>query len=285
MPIFQSSSLVKFPSMQENESQLPFTDRMGMLIASVLLTFALTRLFESPRLTVSISLPGFYYAIPLTLGSLMTLLAAALTAAGMDWLTREHPASEGKRYSLEHLLLPTLTAFVMGTPLNLLADSPAWWSGFVFGALLLAAVCTAEYIAIDPATPSFSLARAGLTAVAYALFLILVTSLRFSGARMALIVPSIFIVAGLISLRILHLDGKDRWDFPWAFGIALVCAQIGAGLHYWPLSPVQFGVALTGPLYALTMLSASLAEDIPLRRAIAAPALILGMAWVIAIFL
>lgn len=270
--------------MQENRSQLPSTDRMGMLIASVLLTFALTRLFQSPGLTLSLSLPGFYYAFPLTLGSFMSLFAAALTAAGMDWLTRDHPAS-GKHSNLEHLLLPTLTAFVMGTPLNLLADSPAWWSGFVFGAVLLAAVCIAEYIAIDPASPSYGLARAGLTAVAYALFLVLVTSLRFSGARMVLITPSIFIVAGLISLRILHLDGTDRWDFPWAVGIGLVCAQIGAGLHYWPLSPVQFGLAVTGPLYALTMLSVSLAENIPMRRAAIAPAVIVGAAWFVAIFL
>lgn len=270
--------------MQDTRPQFPSADRMGMLIASVLLTFALTRLFESPGLTLSISLPGFYYAIPLTLGSFMTLFAAALTAAGMDWVTRDHPAA-GKRSNLEHLLLPTLTAFVMGTPLNLLTDSPAWWSGFILGAALLTAVCIAEYISIDPSSPSYGFARAGLTAVAYALFLVLLTSLRFSGARMILVIPSIFLVAGLISLRILHLDGEDRWDFPWAFGIGLVCAQIGAGLQYWPLSPVQFGLVLTGPLYALTMLSISLAENTPFRRAVISPAVVVGVAWVTAIFL
>ncbi|MBI2330962.1 MAG: hypothetical protein HYU84_02075 [Chloroflexi bacterium] len=270
--------------MQENRSQLPSTDRMGMLIASVLLTFALSRLIQSPGLTLSLSLPGFYYAFPLTLGSFLTLLAAALTAAGMDWLTRDHPSAE-KRSPREHLLLPTLTAFVMGTPLAILSDSSAWWWGFIVGAVLLAAVCIAEYISIDPSAPSYGFARAGLTAVAYALFLILVTSLRFSGARMVLVIPSVLIVAGLISLRILHLDGTDRWDFPWAVGIGLVCAQIGAGLHYWPLSPVQFGLAVTGPLYALTMLSTSLTENIPLRRAMVGPIVVAGVAWIAAIFL
>lgn len=270
--------------MQENRSHLPSADRMGMLIASVLLTFALTRFIQSPGLTLSLSLPGFYYAFPITLGSFLTLSAAALTAAGMDWLTRDHPAAK-ERSNREHLLLPTLTAFVMGTPLSLLANTPAWWTGFVFGAVLLTAVCIAEYISIDPATPSYGFARAGLTAVAYALFLVLVTSLRFSGARMVLVIPSAFIVAGLISLRILHLDGADRWDFPWAIGIGLVCAQIGAGLHYWPLSPVQFGLALTGPLYALTMVSVSLADNTPLRRAVIGPAIAVGLAWVAAVFL
>jgi hypothetical protein len=150
---------------------------------------------------------------------------------------------------------------------------------------LLTGVFLAEYIAIDPSAPFYTFARAGLTALAYALFLILATSLRFSGARLFLDIPVIFIVAALISLRILHLDGTDRWDFPWAIGIGLVCAQMSAGLHYWHLTPIQFGLALTGPLYALTMLSASLTENIPLRRAAINPIIIMGLAWISIIFL
>ncbi|MBK6646420.1 MAG: hypothetical protein IPG44_11875 [Anaerolineales bacterium] len=264
--------------MQERHSPLPSADRMGMLIASVLLTFALSRMIETPGLTLSLSLPGFYYAFPITLGTVMTLFAAALTAAGMDWLLREHPAA-GERSHREHLLLPALTAFVLGTPLALLSTSEAWWPGIAFGAALFTAVCIAEYISMDPSTPLYGPARAGLTAVAYALFLVLATSLRFSGARMVLVIPALFFVAGLISLRILHLDGTDRWDFPWAFGIGLICAQVGAGLHYWPLTPVQFGLALTGPLYALALLSMSLSENTPLRRAVMGPALIVLAAW------
>ena len=255
-----------------------------MLIASILLAFVLTRLIQSPRFTLVITLPGFYFAYPLTLSSVMTLLAAALTASGMDWLAREHP-SLGQKPNIEQLMLPTLTTFVMGAPLALLSERSAWWIGFALSAVLLAGVFLAEYIAIDPSAPPYVFARAGLTALSYALFLILATSLRFSGARLFLFVPVIFIVAGLISLRILHLDGTDRWDFPWAIGIGLVCAQIGAGLHYWNLTPIQFGLALTGPLYALTTLSASLTQNIPLRRAAIGPAILVGLAWATAIFL
>lgn len=270
--------------MQDKRFYLPSTDRIGVLIASVLLAFALTRLIQSPRLTLTLSLPGFYFAFPLTLGTFMTILAAALTAAGMDWLTRTHPSLK-KRPNTEHLMLPTITTFVMGAPLALLPDDRAWWVGFAFSAVLLMAVFLAEYITVNPSAPTYALARAGLTALAYALFLILATSLRFSGARMFLLVPAIFIVAGLISLRVLHLDGTDRWDFPWAIGIGIICAQIGAGLHYWPLMPIQFGLALTGPLYALTTLSVSLAENTPLRRAVVGPVIILGLAWISAIFI
>ena len=269
--------------MQENRSRLSSADRVGVLIASVLLTFALTRLIQSPRFTLTITLPGFYFAYPLTLGTIMTILAAALTATGMDWLTSSHPAL-GQKPNIEHLMLPTLTTFVIGAPLALL-DGTAWWIGFALGAIILLIVFQAEYTTIDPSAPAYGFARAGLTALAYALFLILVTSLRFSGVRMFLLVPIVFIAAGLICLRILHLDGKDRWDFPWAIGIAFVCAQIGAGLHYWPVIPTQFGLALTGPLYALTMLSVNLTENIPLPRASLGPAIIMGLTWVSAIFL
>ncbi|MBI3152852.1 MAG: hypothetical protein HYZ21_12005 [Chloroflexi bacterium] len=270
--------------MQENRSYLPSADRIGVLIASVLLAFALTRLIQSPSFTIALELPGFYFALPLTLGTFMTILAAALAAAGMDWLTRSHPALSGKT-NVEHLMLPTITTFVIGAPLSLLPNGMVWWVGFAFGAILLLIVFLAEYITINPSAPSYALARAGLTALAYALFLILAASLRFSGARMVMLVPATFIVAALISLRILHLDGTDRWDFPWAIGIGIICAQIGAGLHYWPLTPVQFGLVLTGPFYALTMLSVSLAEDIPLRRAVVGPAIVVGLAWASAIFL
>jgi hypothetical protein len=270
--------------MQENRSYLPSANRLGILIASVLLAFALTRIIQSPRFTLTITLPGFYFAYPITLGTAMTILAAALTATGMDWITRDHPAL-GQKPNIEHLMLPTLTTFVAGAPLALLSNGTTWWVSLAFSAILLVSVFLAEYITIDQSAPSYGFARAGLTALSYALFLILVTSLRFSGARMFVLVPITFIATALISLRILHLDGKDRWDFPWAIGISIVCAQISAGLHYWPLMPIQFGLALTGALYGLTMLSASLTENIPLRRAAIGPTIIVGLAWVSAIFL
>jgi hypothetical protein len=271
--------------MFENRSLLPPAERVGILVSSVLLTYALTRIVQSPRFTLSVTLPGFYFAYPLGLNTAMTLLAAALAAAGMDWLTRDHP-SLGKRSNVEHLLLPTLTTFVIGGPLGILPEGGVWWVALALGAFLLVGVFLAEYITIDPSAPNYGLARAGLTALAFALFLILATGLRFTGARMFVLVPFLFLGAGLISLRILHLDGTDHWDFPWAAGIGIVCAQLGAGLHYWPLTPVQFGLALTGPLYALTVLSGGLnTENIPLRRAIVGPLLIVGAAWVVVLFL
>ncbi|GAB4539004.1 MAG: hypothetical protein Fur002_03420 [Anaerolineales bacterium] len=266
----------------QNRSWLPPADRVGMLVASLLLAFALTRLIQSPRLTLSIALPGFYFAYPLTLATGVTLLAAALSGAGMNWLAGEARAATP---SAAHLALPTLTAFVLGSFLNLLPNGAAWWGGLAAAGLLLAGVFLAEYIAIEPASPLYGVARASLTALAYALFLMSAAALRFAGMRMFALAPSIFLVAGLISLRILLLDSSMRWNFAWAAGIGVVCMQIGGGLHYWNITPLQFGLALIGPFYGLTLFAEQLAENIPARRAAFAPAFIAGFAWAAAFFL
>ncbi len=266
------------------EGKSPLTDRIGMLTAVILLAYAVARIVQTPELALTISLPGFYFVYPLSIGTAISVMAAGLTATGMDWIIRSHPALE-KKPTTEHWMLPTLTAFIIGAPLSILPNGVIWWLGFAFGAVLLALVFTAEYIVVDPTASNYAIARAGLTSLSYALFFILVISLRFASLRLFLLLPVLLLAAGLISLRILHLDGTDRWDFPWAIGIGIISVQLGAGLHYWPLTPIQYGLALTGPLYALTMLSTNITEGIPIRRATTTPGIILTLAWVTAIFL
>jgi hypothetical protein len=144
---------------------------------------------------------------------------------------------------------------------------------------LLVLVFLAEYIVVEPSAPNYALASAGLTALSFAVYLILTTALRFSGARLFLMAPILFVATGLVSLRTLHLRVSQKWEYNWAVGIALVSTQIGAGLHYWPVSPVQFGLALLGPLYALSTLTGNLLEGIPLRRAMIEPLIALALSW------
>jgi Protein of unknown function (DUF5656) len=267
-----------------DESKSPLTDQISMLTAVILLAYAIARIVHTPELSLTVSLPGFYFVYSLSINTAISLLAAGLAATGMDWIIRSHPALE-KRPTTEHWMLPTLTAFIIGAPLSILPNGLIWWLGFALGAILLILVFIAEYIVVDPIASNYALARAGLTALSYALFFILVISLRFANLRLFLLLPVLLVAAGLISLRILHLDGTDRWDFPWAIGIGIISTQLGAGLHYWPLSPIQYGLVLTGPLYALTMLSANITEGIPIRRASTTPSVILMLTWATAIFL
>ncbi len=270
--------------MQARSRYLPDPNRVGVLAAAVLLTYALTRLVNAPALTLAVQLPGFYFAYPITLSTAMTLVAAGLTASGMDWLLRSHPALQ-ETNTLEHWLLPALTAFIIGVLLDNLPSGSVWWAAFAIGGGLLISVFLAEYVTVDPGAPLYALAAAGLTALSYTLFLLFVIALRIGAARLFLSAPAIFLAGGLVALRTLHLRLGGSWEFPWAIGIGLVSAQLAAGLHYWPLTALQAGLILLGPLYALTALAYSLSQDVPIRSAFAEPAVILGGLWIAAIFL
>ncbi|HEX9332922.1 MAG TPA: hypothetical protein VF896_13610 [Anaerolineales bacterium] len=263
---------------------LPDPDRIGMLTSTVLLAFALTHLIQAPEFNLEVQLPGFFFLIPLNLSTAMGVLTAGLTATGMDWLLRGHP-SLGGRSTYQWWLLPTLTTFVIGVPLSILPDGIAWWVGFAVTGTFLFLVFMAEYIVVDPGAPYYAISIAGLTAISYTLFFILAVALRYSNARLYILAPALFLAAVLASLRILHLHLSGRWEYAWSVGIAFACIQIASGLHYWPLSPIQFGLILIGSLYGLTNLAINLGEDQPARRAVLEPAIIIALCWGLAIFI
>ncbi len=267
----------------QSRSSLPDTNRIGVLTAAVLLAFALTRLLPSSQAVLQLTLGNFFLTLPVSLTTILTLLAAGVTATGMDWLLRGHPGL-GSRRTVEHWLLPMLTTFVIGVPLSLLPGGASWWITFAIAGLALVTVFIAEYVAVDSTAPSYSAATGLLTALSFAVYLILLTTMRASSPRLILSVPVVFLAGGMVSLRALHLRLR-RWEFAWAGGVALILAQLASALHYWPLSPIQFGLALLGPLYALTSLAGSLGEEAPVRRAAIEPMLALSLAWVAAAFL
>jgi Protein of unknown function (DUF5656) len=263
---------------------LPDSDRIGMLTATVLLAFALTHLIQSPEFNIEIQLPGFFFLLPLNLSTAMGLLTAGLTATGMDWLLRGHPSLNG-RPTYQWWLLPTLTTFVIGVPLSILPAGIAWWVGFLVTGAFLFFVFVAEYIVVDSGSPYYAISMAGLTAISYTLFFVLAVALRYGSVRLYILAPALFLAATLASLRILYLRLTGRWEYAWALGIGFICVQIASGLHYWPLSPIQFGLMLTGSLYGLTSLAVNLGEDQPARRAVLEPAIVIGLCWGLAIFI
>jgi Protein of unknown function (DUF5656) len=253
---------------------LPDPARVSILTATVLLAFALTRLVSAPPYKLTIPLGGVYISLVFNLNTLLVLLAGGLTASGVDWLLRTHPSLE-KGETREHWLLPTLTALVIGVVLNTLPPTLIWWLGFGLGAAILLVVFFAEFVAVDPNDVRYPLATAVLTVFAFVIFLILAVALKASNVRLFLVAPALFLGAGLVALRTLHLRLNERWEAAWAFGIAMVTIQLGAALYYMPLTPVRFGLGLLGPVYALTSLSVSLAGGTPPRQAIFEPAIML----------
>ncbi|MCL4559375.1 MAG: hypothetical protein M1281_02015 [Chloroflexi bacterium] len=260
---------------------LPDPNHLSVLVATILLAYALTRFVNIPERELSISLPGIYLVFKLNFPTIISVVAAGLAATGMDWLLRDHPGL-GKQTTYQHLLLPSLTALVIGAPLNTLGVSLQWWIVFAMGAVLLVLVFIAEYIVVDVADVRQPPAAAGLTALSFALFLILAIALRAAGSRLYLLLPALVPAAGLVSLRTLYLRLGGRWSFAWAIGIALVIGQIATALHYWPVPPVPFGLILLGPAYALTSAVGEFEAGRWKRSKVVEPAIMLIIIWGIA---
>jgi hypothetical protein len=248
------------------------------------LALALTRIIPSPEFSLDIQFPGFLLNIPLDIKSVMGLLTAGLTASGMDWLLRGHPSLRG-RVTFQWWLLPTLTTFVISVPLSILPNGSTWWIAFLISGVFVFFVLLAEYIVVDVDAPYYSLSVAGLTAISYTLFFVLSFALRSGEVRLFILLPALLFSASLASLRILNLRVSGRWEYAWSLGIGIICIQLAAGLHYWPITPVQFGLLLIGPLYALVNLAINLSENISTLRAVLEPSIVAALCWGLAIFI
>jgi hypothetical protein len=266
-----------------DRQSLPDPTRVSVMTAAVLLAFALTRVLNAPQLfTLSIPLKNFRLTLPVNLNTVIILLAAGLTATGMDWLLQTHPSLE-KGETREHWLLPTLTVLVIGITLYTLPNTYIWWLGFGLGAMLFLVVELSEFVVVDPGDTRYPAATAVLTALAFVIFLILAVALKVANARLIFLTPALFLAGGLTALRSMHLRLNERWEFAWAVGIGLVVTQLGSALHYLPLTPIRFGLALLAPLYALTVLGINLVNGNPFRRAVLEPAVMLILFWGLAI--
>lgn len=263
---------------------LPNLDRMSVLAATILLAYALSRFVTLPTHDLGLQLPGIYLSIQFNVNTVIGILVAALTATGADWLLRDHP-NLGTNKSLQHCILPALTAWVIAVSLLRLPFGLEWVIGFTLSGSLLILVLVAEYVAVDPDDLRHPLATAFLTAVSFALYLILAIALRSAGVRLFHILPAITLAGALVSLRTLNLRLQGRWLFGPAFVLAVIIAQLTAALHYWPLSPIAFGLALLGPAYAITGLTVNLAGGEPFRQAIIEPLVVLTFIWGLAIWM
>ncbi len=265
----------------------PERERLSVLTAIVLLTYALTRLLNLnlPIHHVELTVVGIRLSLELRFGAIISLVSAGLAATGMNWLLQTHPIwrKEGRGATLEHLLLPTLTALIVSLALGTLPSPGLWWLGFAVGGLLMVLVFVAEYIVTDIHDARYPVASVMLTALTFTFYLILTVTLRAANARLFLLAPALFLGSGLLALRVFRLR-LGSWFWVPAFVVALFCTQLAAALRYWPLTPVQFGLTLLGPAYALVDFIAARMEGENPRRALLAPLVLLGVFWGLAMW-
>jgi hypothetical protein len=233
--------------------------RLSILVGTIMLAYAIIPFVNIPAGEWNITISGIIFNVPINFASLVSFVAAAMAVVGTDWLLQTHPKYK-QRSRFIHLFLPGLTAWVIGVPLNQLSVGPGWWVVFALGGILLTLIFISEYISVDLQDIRTVPAAVGLTALSFALYMILLVALRGAGLRLYLelfaITPTVFLV--VLRAMYLRLDGKWCWN--WATGLALTIAQLGLGLHYLPISPLRYGLILTGSAYCLTSLALAFEE-------------------------
>jgi len=245
----------------------PNRERLSIVIATILLAYALTQLISAPTRIIPISIGGISLPINLDFSNIVALAVALMTASGTDWILRDHPGLQTKS-TLPHLLLPSTTSWVLYISLNNLGDNPLRWLIFIAGGLFLIVVILAEWTALTEDSLQKPLAEILLTALAYALFLALLISMITSKQRLIVSLATIGLAAIALSIRVIQLQLKSQIAISLAATSMLVTVQFGAALHYLPFQPLSVSLILLGTLYATTNFSVNLEQKHTLKRAL-----------------
>lgn len=248
--------------MDRSTHPLPDLNHLSLLVSTILLAYTLTHFVSIPALEIDLSIWGVYFPFRINFTTLVTWLVAGLTASGTAWLLQSHPSLTRPSLSTAvHWLLPSLTALVLMRAINLLSFGGAWWIAALGSGLLLLLILTAEYIAMDVTSRYYIPAEMGITGLSIVLFLILAISLHAAETRLFAHVPLISFAALLVYLRIINLRQPGKLALIQGSVSFLVIGEIAAGLHYLPIGSIGFGLALTGPLYALIEISDTLPSE------------------------
>ncbi|NSW52837.1 MAG: hypothetical protein HPY85_10055 [Anaerolineae bacterium] len=248
----------------ERRRSLPNADQLSIVSGAILMGYLLLPYLDIPLRQITIRLLNLDLVFELQISVLVSLLMAAMTAVGAAWLLQNHPRYETQPLYL-HVVLPALSAWVLSIPLAQAPFTPRWWGIFLLAAVLLITVLTAEYVSLDVQDERHTFATMGLTALSFALYLFLAIATRGAGLRLYAVSSTLAIAIFPISLRTLYLRLAGEWHVAWALGIALVVGQLAAGLHYFPLSPILFGMLMLTFSFTLVNLAQAVIRRQPLK--------------------
>lgn len=256
----------------------PDIENLSIVIASILLTYSLSRFITLPELIINFNLLGVYLTFTINVYTLVSLLVIIIAALGTIWLLNDHPLTV-KHNINQHIFIPTITAWVIGFPIIQLSFSSAWMISFMVGGVLLVMVIIAEYLTLNPEDQYQPIASTVLSVVSYAILLILAITFHNLGTRLILVIPTIFVVSYLICIRNFNLRLHLLKTNLESLAVTLITCQITAALHYWPLSPLGFGLAILGPIYAINNYLTNLAENKSSLRLYIEPSITLIVLW------
>lgn len=193
---------------------------------------------------------------------LMPLLVAILAYLGTVWVFAENSGASSKTPQsqlLIHLILPTLSVYILTLALIQMERNATWWWVYLAGILLYAFVVLAEYQDLNPGQSRPNFAGILLIALSHALFFILAVVLKLGLLRLVLVIPGIFFGALFISLRMIKLR-TNQLKLGWIVILGLIVTQLAGALYYFFITPVQYALILTALLYSLISLTSGYIE-------------------------
>ncbi len=228
------------------ERHFPSRDRLSVLTAIIVLAYTISRFLDLPA-HESEAAPALLLYFNGT--ALILILVAALISTGADTLIRSHP-NFSARTTFIHWIVPGAAALVLGVGLERLPNGPGWWLGLAFSALMLLAVLIAEYVVVDANDPARDSAALGLSALTYAIAIILFALLHNIGAR-ALISGTVGgLLAAALAWRLFALNSAPlRRASLYAAIVGLICAETVWAISYWRVTSYGATLLVMLPFY------------------------------------
>lgn len=244
-------------------------ERLSVLIALILLSLGLLPLIESPTSGIGGSFFGTPLKLEFSATTLVAVLAAALSCAGLDTLLRAHPKIRRGEVTrtLPYWIIPALTVVVASQILTSIATPGTWVTVLFATGAILWLECIAEYATIDPAGPGAGRARMFLNAMAYLLAVLLFGLIWNSRARSLLSASLIFLVALSLAVDLLWSSrASGRRILLLSAVVAIVLAEANWATNYWNTTVFVAAPAQLFVFYALVGLAGQYLIDRLNRR-------------------
>lgn len=260
-------------------------ERLSVLIGLIVLSLSLLPLIESPVTTgVGTSFLGTPLRLEFSATTFVSILAAALTCAGIDMLMRAHPRVRRGEVTrtFPYWISPALTVIVATQLLSNLSDARLWVMGLALTGALLWVVAVAEYATIDPEGQAAGRARLFLNAMAYVQVVLLFGLIWNTRARSSISATLTFFVALSLAFDLLwasraHLSRVLLL----AVGIGLIMAQCNWAINYWRSDVFTAALAQMLVFYALVGLTSQSLIDRLNRRVMIEFAVVIAIALIL----
>ena len=270
--------------MEDKHISLPY-DRLSIVLAFITLAMGFIYFFPAAGNVPTGNFFGFILNLQFDVYTLLIAFLTLLALAGTIWVLQAYPKTQGEKQDFWQLLpqciLPIMSVFVFSFALRGMERNNVWWVVYAMGSVLFGIILAAEFYAQEINTVHHPLTTIGLIGLSHALFLILAVVAKTIPLRIYVIFPLVFLASGFTALRTIYLRLRGGWRLDYALAIALISGQIAIGLHYFFLNPVQYGLLLTGALYALISLACGFIQRLTRSDLILEPALMLGLTLII----